>query len=156
MKRVDRSLTLQSSWGDILGAFGYIQNPSNLNQWKHATASQFGLNILNNDLICSHNANDILHARSQEKGSVNKVQAIADLMFEGSENKAEDFLLKNIAQPKNDENIESYIKELNLLDVNDLPIKSEAIKKGVALLCKKYSKGMVKQSFRIAVELDDY
>lgn len=151
MNRTESPITLKSSWGDILGLFGYIQNPSNSTQWKHMTASQFGLNVLNDDLICSHNAHDILYARSQETGFVTKTQAIADLMFEGNERAAKDFL--NLS--KDYENIESYIKELNLLDVNDLPTKSEAIKNGVALLCKKYSKGMVKQSFRIAVELDD-
>ncbi|MCJ8349179.1 DUF5906 domain-containing protein [Moritella sp.] len=155
MNRTDIPLTLQSSWRNILGAFGYIQNPSNSEQWKHATASQFGLNVLNHDLVCSHNANDILYARSQETGSVSKRQAIADLMFEGNEQKAKDFLLKNIAPPKDDETIESYIKGLKLLDVKDLPSKLESTKKGIDLLSQKYSKVMVKQSFRIAVELDD-
>lgn len=155
MNRTDKPLTLQSGWGDILGAFGYTQNPSNPKQWKHATASQFGLNVLNDDLICSHNANDILYARSQETNSVNKIQAIADLIFEGNEQKAKDFLLKNIAPPKDDETIESYIKGLKLLPVDDLPSKAESTQKGIDILSKKYSKVMVKQKFKIAVELDD-
>ena len=155
INRTDKPLTSKSTWGEILGSFGYIKNPSNPKQWKHQSASQFGLNILSDDLICSHNANDVLHSRSQEAGCVSRIQAIAALMFEGNQHKAQDFLLKNIAPPKDDETIESYIIGLRSLPVEDLPSKSESTKKGIDILKKRYSRVMVKQKFRIAIEFDD-